>query len=44
VINDLPVMEGTDIDGARVEEILVDRVRFSFQGVRFNKFLPASGD
>jgi general secretion pathway protein B len=44
VINDLPVMEGTDIDGARVEEILVDRVRFSFRGVRFDKFLPETGN
>lgn len=43
VINDLPVMEGTDIDGAHVEEIMPDRVRFSFQGVRFNKFLTKPG-
>ncbi len=38
VINDLPVMQGTDIEGARVVEILSDRVRFEFQGVRFDKF------
>jgi len=41
VINDLPVMQGTDIDGARVVEILSDRVRFEFQGIRFDKFLTA---
>jgi general secretion pathway protein B len=39
VINDLPVMQGTDIEGARVVEILSDRVRFEFQGVRFDKFM-----
>jgi general secretion pathway protein B len=38
VINDLPVMEGTDIEGAHVMEILPDRVRFSYQGVLFDKF------
>lgn len=38
VINDLPVMQGTDIAGARVIEILADRVRFEFKGVRFDKF------
>lgn len=32
VVNDLPVMEGTEIDGATVEEILPDQVRFSFSG------------
>lgn len=37
IINDLPVMVGTDINGARVEEILPDRVRFSYQGILFNK-------
>ncbi len=37
VINDLPVMVGTDIEGVRVEEILPDRVRFSYQGFFFNK-------
>ncbi len=41
VINDLPVMEGTDIMGAHVDEILPDRVRFTFKGVRFNKFLSS---
>ena len=38
VVNGLPVMEGTDIEGARVEKILTDRVQFLFQGVRFNKY------
>lgn len=38
VINDLPVMEGTVIDGAEVLEIFPDRVRFSLQGVQFEKF------
>lgn len=38
VINDLPVMVGTDIEGARVEEILPDQVRFSYQGIFFIKF------
>lgn len=37
VINGLPVMEGTDIEGVRVEQIFVDRVQFVFQGVRFIK-------
>jgi general secretion pathway protein B len=32
VVNDLPVMEGTVIDGARVDRILKDRVRFIFNG------------
>lgn len=32
VVNELPVMAGTMIAGARVEEILRDRVRFSYQG------------
>jgi general secretion pathway protein B len=41
VINDLPVMVGTDIEGARVEEILPDRVRFSYQGSRFEKLRPS---
>lgn len=35
IINDLPVMVGTDIEGARVEEILSDRVRFSLRGKDF---------
>lgn len=35
VVNDLPVMEGTVIEGARVEEILEDRVRFSREGSTF---------
>ncbi|HEY5673137.1 MAG TPA: general secretion pathway protein GspB [Malonomonas sp.] len=42
VINDLPVMQGTDIEGARVVEILSDRVRFEFKGVRFDKFKSPS--
>jgi len=37
IINELPVMVGTDIEGARVEEILPDRVKFSYQGKRFEK-------
>ncbi len=32
VVNDLPVMEGTVIDGARVDRILKDRVRFIYNG------------
>lgn len=39
VINDLPVMEGTDIEGAHVVEIMPDHVLFTFRGIRFNKFL-----
>ena len=35
VVNDLPVMEGTVVEGARVEEILADRVRFSSAGRSF---------
>jgi general secretion pathway protein B len=35
VVNDLPVMEGTVIEGARVEEILADRVRFAWEGGTF---------
>lgn len=35
VVNDLPVLEGTMLEGARVEEILPDRVRFSWQGETF---------
>lgn len=42
VINELPVMQGTDIAGARVIEILEDRVRFEFKGVRFEKFKTPS--
>lgn len=37
VINDLPVMEATDIAGVKVVEILSDRVRFSYRGVDFFK-------
>ena len=32
VVDDLPVMEGTVINGARVEKILPDRVRFIIEG------------
>lgn len=39
VVNDLPVMEGTLIEGARVEEILADRVRFAWEGGTFEVLL-----
>lgn len=39
VVNDLPVMEGTAIAGAVVEEILPDRVRFSRDGTSFEVLL-----
>ena len=32
VVNDLPVLEGVDIDGARVDRIFKDRIRFLFNG------------
>ncbi|ALC16615.1 hypothetical protein DSOUD_1843 [Desulfuromonas soudanensis] len=35
VVNELPVMEGTLIEGARIEEILEDRVRFVKDGRTF---------
>jgi hypothetical protein len=35
VVNDLPVMEGSLVEGARVEEILSDRVKFSRDGKMF---------
>lgn len=38
VINDLPVMEGTDIMGVRIVEILPDRVQCSYRGIIFYKF------
>lgn len=38
VVNDLPVMEGTDIEGARIEKILPDRVQFLYKGVHFYKY------
>ena len=38
VVNDLPVMQGTDIDGARVIEILSDRVRFEYHGIQFDMY------
>jgi general secretion pathway protein B len=39
VINDLPVMEGTVIAGARVVEISEDRVRFNYSGRSFEVLL-----
>jgi general secretion pathway protein B len=39
VINDLPVMEGTVIAGARVVEISEDRVRFNYSGRSFDVLL-----
>lgn len=42
VVNDLPVMEGTSIDGVQIVEILEDRVRFSWQEVEF--ILPLTED
>jgi general secretion pathway protein B len=38
VINDLPVMEGTDIEGVRIEEIRPDSVRCSYRGIYFDKY------
>lgn len=38
VVNDLPVMEGTEIDGVRIEEIFSDGVRCLYQGVQFKIF------
>jgi len=32
VVNDLPVMEGTIIEGVKVDRILPDRVRFALNG------------
>lgn len=37
IVNDLPVMEATEIAGAQVVEILADRVRFSYKGIEFIK-------
>lgn len=39
IVNDLPVMEGTHVDLALVEEILPDRVVFSIDEKRFEVFL-----
>lgn len=39
IVNDLPVMEGTMIEGARVVEISRDRVRFDFSGRSFEVIL-----
>lgn len=36
VVNGMPVSEGTTIEGARVEEILKDKVRFSFEKRTFD--------
>jgi general secretion pathway protein B len=41
VVNDLPVMEGTTLDNVQVVEILPDRVRFSIQGIQFEKTAAA---
>lgn len=35
VVNDLPVMEGTSVDGVQIVEILETGVRFSWQGMEF---------
>jgi len=32
VVNDLPVLEGVDIEGARVDRIFKDRIRFVVNG------------
>jgi len=37
IINDLPVMQGTAIEGAQVVEILPDRVLLQWQGKRFEQ-------
>lgn len=42
IVNDLPVMEGTAIEGAEVEEIMEDRVRFRFSGHSFEVRLGRS--
>ena len=39
VINGLPAMEGTDVEGVHIETIMADYVSFSYRGIRFNKFL-----
>ena len=39
IINDLPVMKGTRIEDATVEEILADRVKLSRQGIPFELIL-----
>lgn len=36
VVNGMPVNEGTTIEGARVEEIMKDKVRFSFENKTFD--------
>lgn len=42
VVNDLPVMEGMSIDGARVDRIFRDRIRFDIQG-RYLEVLVSPG-
>jgi len=42
IINDLPAMEGTHVDLALIEEILPDRVIFSFEGRMFEIPLKVS--
>jgi general secretion pathway protein B len=42
VVNGAPVKEGADVDGARVEEILPDRVKFSREGKKFEVTLERS--
>jgi general secretion pathway protein B len=44
VVNELPVMEGTLIEGARIEEILEDRVRFVKDGRTFEVGLGNPGE
>ena len=41
IINDLPVMQGTAIEGAEVVEILADRVILKWKGKRVEKRLSA---
>jgi general secretion pathway protein B len=43
MVNGSPVKAGSVIDGARVEEILPDRVRFSFQHRNFEVSVGGSG-
>lgn len=42
VVNDLPVMEGTQIEGAIVEKILADRVVFKIDDKRYDILLSSS--
>jgi general secretion pathway protein B len=43
VVNNMSVTEGVTVEGARVEEIFQDRVRFSFGGQRFDVALGKPG-